>query len=533
MGEMTEQSDTQLLRDYSQRGHEAAFREIVLRHTDFVYSAALRQVESSAVARDVAQSVFTDLARKARPLAEKMAAGGSLAGWLYRSTRFAALNQLRDDRRRLAHERQAMEQLITNSEAAPDWERVRPVLDEAMADLSEEDREALLLRYFKNQDLRAVGLALGVSDDTAQKRVSRAVERLREFFSKRNVTIGAGGLSVLISANAVQSAPVGLAATISAAALLAGTAIHTSTAIAATKAIAMTTLQKTLVTATVAILAGAGIYEAHQAVQLCEQNQTLRQQQAPLGSQIQQLHSERDDATNRMAGLLAENAQLKSSSNEDELLKLRGEVTQLRADSEQLAQLKTASIRQEPLPTDAAANILLDRVARLRQRLDQLPNESIPELQFLTLENWLHAAELSDLKADDDFLKAFSDLRSSAKYTLGKMMRLALFRYARSNEGMLPTNILELQSYFDPPASASVLRRYELLNYGNIQYTINSDGTLSAPATMISQVTRGEKPLILEKAPVDKKFDTRLEVGMGVSGAFDLKYYSYTNGIPP
>src|ERR1035437_4702593 len=204
MVEMHEKSDVQLLRDYAEDGHEAAFRELVTRHADFVFSAALRQVNSPDLAGDIAQGVFTDLARKARPLAEQMP--GSLAGWLHRGTRYAAFNHLRDTRRRLANEKQAMEQLLINSESAPDWELIRPVRDEA--------REALLLRYFKNQDFRAVGLALGVSDDTAQKRVSRAVERLREFFSKRNMTIGASGLAVVISANAVQAAPVGLALTI-------------------------------------------------------------------------------------------------------------------------------------------------------------------------------------------------------------------------------------------------------------------------------------------------------------------------------
>ena len=111
--------------------------------------------------------------------------------------------------------------------------------------------------------------------------MSRAVEQLREFFSKRNVTIGASGLAVLISANAVQSAPIGLAAAISAAAILTGTAVSTSTVIAATKTIAMTIIQKTIITATLAVVAGAGIYEAHQAAQLQNQIQTLQQQQAP------------------------------------------------------------------------------------------------------------------------------------------------------------------------------------------------------------------------------------------------------------
>ncbi|HZQ46895.1 MAG TPA: sigma-70 family RNA polymerase sigma factor, partial [Verrucomicrobiae bacterium] len=153
---MQEKSDAQLLHDYAGNGQEAAFREIVTRHTDLVYSAALRQVDSPDLAGDIAQSVFVDLARKAKPVGERLAANASVVGWLYRSTRYAALNHLRDSRRRATQERQAMEQLLTNSEPAPDWERICPILDEALAGLSEEDREALLLRYFKNHDFRNV-----------------------------------------------------------------------------------------------------------------------------------------------------------------------------------------------------------------------------------------------------------------------------------------------------------------------------------------------------------------------------------------
>ena len=92
MVEMSEQSDVQLLRDYAAGGHEAAFRELVTRHTDLVYSAALREVNSPDLAGDIAQGVFTDLARKAREVVEQMPGGNSLAGWLHRSTRYATLN---------------------------------------------------------------------------------------------------------------------------------------------------------------------------------------------------------------------------------------------------------------------------------------------------------------------------------------------------------------------------------------------------------------------------------------------------------
>ncbi len=282
MGEMQAKSDAQLLREYAERGHDAAFRELVTRHADWVYSAALRQAESADLAADIAQSVFVDLARKAWTVCDRLPTEASLAGWLHRGTRYAALNHLRGTRRRQINERQAMEQLLTNAEPAADWEQIRPALDEALDSLDEADREALLLRFFKNQDFRGIGLALGVSDDAAQKRVSRAVERLREFFAKRGVTVGAGGLAAAISANAVQAAPVGLAVAISTAATLAGSALAATTTATATKALAMTTIQKVLVTATVAILAGAGIYEARQISHLRGQVQSLQQQLMPV-----------------------------------------------------------------------------------------------------------------------------------------------------------------------------------------------------------------------------------------------------------
>ena len=148
---------------------------------------------------------------------------------------------------------------------AADWTHIEPLLDEAMQALEDADRTAVLLRYFKNKSLREVGQTLGTTEDAARKRVSRAVERLREFFAKRGVTVGASGLVVVISTNAVQAAPAGLAATISTAAALAGTTITTTATAVAAKAIAMTTLQKALITATLAVVAGTGIYEARQA----------------------------------------------------------------------------------------------------------------------------------------------------------------------------------------------------------------------------------------------------------------------------
>ena len=222
-------------------------------------------------------------------------------------------------------------QTVSSSPDGLDWECVRPLLDEAMCGLADGDRDALLLRFFKNQDFRAVGLALGVSDDAAQKRVSRALEKLRDLLSRKGITTAASALSAAISANAVETAPDGFVAVVCAAAAPVGTVVSVSSAIATTKTIAMTTLQKTLVTATLAVLAGGGLYEARQAAQFRDQIQTLQQQQAALAEQIRQLQSERDKATNRLAGLRAEEATrwLKARSYATDLLRLRAEVTRL------------------------------------------------------------------------------------------------------------------------------------------------------------------------------------------------------------
>ena len=190
-------------------------------------------------------------------------------------------------------------------EPDPVWDHLAPHLDTALGELNEPDRDALLLRYFERKSAREMAQTLGTTEDAAQKRVGRAVERLRQFFAQRGVTVGASGLVVLLSANAVQAAPAGLAVTISTAAALIGSSIATTVSATVAKAIVMTTLQKTLITATLAVAVGTGIYEARQASRLRDQVQTLQQQQAPLAEQIQQLQQERDNALKRLAAASA------------------------------------------------------------------------------------------------------------------------------------------------------------------------------------------------------------------------------------
>jgi RNA polymerase sigma factor (sigma-70 family) len=464
LSEMQSKSDAQLLREYAEHGTEAAFTEIVNRHTNLVYSAALRQVESPDIAAEVAQCVFIGLAQSARPLSGRLAQDASLAGWLCRSARNVSLNLRRDEFRRHSRERLAMEDNNPISETALDWERPRPVLDAAMSELDECDYDALVMRFFRNQDLRSVGRVLGVSDDTAQKRVSRALDKLRDLLTRRGITTTAAALSIVLSANAVQAAPVGLTVAISTAAALARAAVNTSTAIAVTKNIAMTTIQKALLATALAAIIGTGIYEARRASHMQEETLALRVQQDSLAGQLQ---ADRDEASDKLAA--AQRLGSQSHGDLSELLKLRAQVAKLRDDARELARLKADAVSKENDPTAAAMDSWLVRVKKLKDRLAQTPDQSIPELQLLTDQNWLGVAKnRQQLETDADFDKALSDLRSSAKGDFASMVQSALRSYAQANNGQSPVDMSQLQPYFAAPVDNSVLQRYELAQPGTV-----------------------------------------------------------------
>jgi RNA polymerase sigma factor (sigma-70 family) len=266
-------TDLELLADYNRQQAEDAFAELVRRHLGLVYSAALRQVRSPQLAEEVSQSVFTDLARHAG----RLKPGTILSAWLYQVTRRTAIDVIRREASRQLREQVASGMYAMNANAA-DWTDIEPLLDEAMHALGETDRAAVLLRYFENKSLREVGDALGASENAAQKRLTRAMEQLRGFFAKHGVTVGASGLVVVISTNAVQAAPVELAITISSAAVVAGTTVTTAAATGvAAKIITMTTLQKTIIGAVLATAIGAGIFKARQISGLRGGVQTPRQ----------------------------------------------------------------------------------------------------------------------------------------------------------------------------------------------------------------------------------------------------------------
>src|ERR1035437_4079437 len=209
------ENDEQLLLHYAQDRSESAFGKLVTRHINFVYSAALRVVNGdSHLAQDVAQTVFIDLARKARSLPSDVV----LTGWLHRHTCYTAATAVRTERRRQSRDQTAMEMRALDDDNRPEWELVAPYLDESLNQLNPADRDALVLRFLKQQDLRAVGAALGISEDAAQKRVDRALEKLHVLLKHRGATLSAAALGTALATEAVTAAPAGFAGAVTAAA---------------------------------------------------------------------------------------------------------------------------------------------------------------------------------------------------------------------------------------------------------------------------------------------------------------------------
>jgi RNA polymerase sigma factor (sigma-70 family) len=316
--------DAQLLSRFARGGDEAAFRELVARHLDLVYAAALRQLNGDAhLAQDVAQTVFTDLARKARSLPR----GAVLSGWLYEAARFAAAKVVRGEQRRRGREQEAAAMHDPTPESTPDWEKLRPVLDTAMGDLSATDRNAVLLRFFERKDFRAVGLALGLSEDAAQKRVARALDKLRTDLARRGVTLSATALAAAITGGAIHLAPAGLAVSV-ATASLAGASAAAATGFAANLLHAMATTKATIIAAAVvAASVGAPLVMQYRA------NETLRAENAALREQANNQLAELDELQaekQRLAKMLMDPAEMERFRDERaELLRLRREVTLL------------------------------------------------------------------------------------------------------------------------------------------------------------------------------------------------------------
>ncbi len=215
--------DSALLRQYVENHSEDAFAALVTRHINLVYSVALRHVGDAHHVKEITKAVFIILAKKALQLRHDRA----VSNWLFQATRLTANNFVRSKARRRRHEQGAHTQSVLNESGSDVWQRIAPLLDEAVAALDHKDRRAVMLRLYEGRNLGDIVSALRVNEEAARERINRALDKLRRFFARRGVDSTAATLAQTISINSVQAAPVALAKSVTAAAV--GAAASTST----------------------------------------------------------------------------------------------------------------------------------------------------------------------------------------------------------------------------------------------------------------------------------------------------------------
>jgi RNA polymerase sigma factor (sigma-70 family) len=411
--------DATLLREYVENSSERAFTALVERYVNLVYAAALRIANQDVqLAQDVAQSVFTDFAVKARALPRT----AHLGGWLYKHTSFLAANAVRKEQRRRTRERQACEMNAANDESEAIWSSVGPLLDEAMRHLGARDGRAVVLRFFEQKSFAAVGQALGLSEAAARKRVDRALEKLRGFFARRGLCFSAAVLGSALESYGATAAPAGLAAVVASAAL----AEAAASGAAGFSLISFMIITKTKI-ALAAIAAGLTTAIVIQSQENSRLQRDLRQQAA----QIETLRSENQRLNQPRAVAAPELNQ----NQLRELMRLRSEVGGLRD------QLKKAN---QPV---AEAKVNMAKASSAEEQADP---------------------------ADEQRKMAI------AKMDFSKQWMLAFVMFAQDHQGLCPSNFDQAAAYFPKDASDNgvTTNQFQLFYQGTLTQITNPADTI-------------------------------------------------------
>ena len=382
--------DAKLLKELAEEGSEDAFAELVRRQIDLVYSAARRQLGGDEhLARDAAQATFSALARKASELRGHQ----SMSGWLYNTARFIAARMRRTETRRGARDAAFSREVPTEAETERAWRELEPVLDDAMQVLGEKDREAVILRYFQNETFARVGAALGANENAARMRVERALRKLRAVLERRGIRKSSEVVGAALAAKAVSAAPAGLAAIITSPALAAAGAG------AASGTLAIGFMSMVNVKTAVAGLALAGAATGW----------VMNHQEADrLKAKLVEFQKP-PDATARIepGRLMVDEAEWERlRAGNSELMRLRAEVTRLKAELRNVAKVAAAvpSAQAEPVKPE------------------------ILEAQ------WKEAARMLGI----------------AKLTSAKSWGMAFHKFAAQNQGRMPTNLQEAEPFLPP-----------------------------------------------------------------------------------
>jgi RNA polymerase sigma factor (sigma-70 family) len=210
-------------------GHDdrSALNALIRRYANLVHGVALRQTGDPHLAADVSQGVFIVFVRRIRSIRHARV----LPAWFLQTTRLAVKAAMRSAARRRHHERLACLPEQAMREPHLDDPDLLSELDEAVSSLPQGDRELVLMKYHMGWTMTAISSKLDINEEAARKRLSRAVERLREIFAKRRATMSTASVAALLIAAGAHSAPAAVvqasiaAATTSAATTSLGAAI--------------------------------------------------------------------------------------------------------------------------------------------------------------------------------------------------------------------------------------------------------------------------------------------------------------------
>ncbi len=416
-----------LLAEYANNGSEQAFRELVSRYINFVYATALRLVGGDThLAEDVAQTVFINLARAGR----KLSSGVMLGGWLHQSTYHVATKAVRGERRRQKRERETVEMNTLQQAEPEDLRQVRPILDEALTKLDQEDRAAIVLRFFEQRDFRTVAEAMGSSEDAARMRVHRALEKLHTLLKRQGATLSLAAAGTVLTTEAATAAPAGLATTICATAL--SGAAGAGTTLSILKIMTATKINAGIIGAVVLAGITTTLVIQHNAqAKMSAQDELLKQQAA----QLEQLRA--DNAR------LAEQSALPNRNSPGELAKLRSDVTALRAQTNRLASAAAAN-----KPTRAPASSKPKTALELQ--------EEAREMAFSRLNysrNWMLAFHMFANENNGKFPPDFETAAAYISNETKKMTNLSTAQFEIVYQGSLTS--------IKSPATTIVVRERE------------------------------------------------------------------------
>jgi RNA polymerase sigma factor (sigma-70 family) len=429
-----------LLADYAENGSEPAFRELVSRYINLVYSTALRLAGGNRpLAEDVTQTVFINLSEKAGTISRD----AMLGGWLHQHTFHVATKAVRAEQRRQNRESEAALMNALHESTGAGLRDAAPILDEAITQLGDEDRTAILLRYFEQRDFRAVGAALGSNEDAARMRVNRALEKLQVILKGRGVALSAAALGTALATDAVIAAPAGLAATV-AGTVLAGSAAAGGATATIIKIMTITKLK----------LAAGGLMAGLAAVVAVQThtNANLRDQNAELQKKLTSM-SELRSENERLAGVpVNTNAAALTQDQFHELLRLRSELGSLKR--------QVAEATRSKLQARGAAPVMPPPV---------------------------------DPASEEKQMAEFKE-QAITKMNHSRQWMLAFIMYANDHQGQSPASYDQAARYLDVEVKDDDLaatNHFDIVYQGKLQELTNASSTIVLRETQGVQLPDG------------------------------------------